>query len=367
MVAGRGANAMGPREGWRCRDPRVQASLAAMEGVFDLGDLTLQSGVVLPQARLAFETHGTLNAARDNVIVYPTANAGRHSDNAMFVGKERAFDPSKYFIVVPDLFGNGLSSSPSTTPAPYDRARFPLITIYDNVIAQHRLLTEYLGVRRIALVAGYSMGAQQAFHWGALHAGMVERVAAICGSAKTTPHNWLFLEGLKTALQADAAWAGGDYDAPPVRGLRAFSTVYAGWFASQAFYRQGLHLGTFVGQPIPSMDVFLQLIGAVFGAFDANDLLAMLATWQAADVSAHPAFDSDLDRALGAITARALVMPCATDLYFPPEDSAFAVARMPNAELRLIPSVWGHLAGSPMLNPEDVRFVDESLAELLAG
>lgn len=338
-----------------------------MEGIFELGDLELQSGVALPNARLAYETHGTLNAARDNAIVYPTAYAARHSENALFIGAGRAFDPAKYFIVVPDMFGNGLSSSPSTTPAPHDRARFPLVTVYDNVAAQHRLVTEHLGVRRVALVAGYSMGAQQAFHWAALHPELVERMAAICGSAQTTPHNWLFLEGLKTALQADAAWAAGDYDAPPTRGLRAFATVYAGWFASQAFYREGFHLGTFVGQAIPSMPVFLDLIGAVFGAFDANDLLAMLATWQAADVSAHPRFAGDLNRALGAITARALVMPCETDLYFPPEDSARAVAKMPNAELRVIPSLWGHLAGSPLLNPDDVRFVDESLATLLAG
>jgi homoserine O-acetyltransferase len=336
------------------------------EGVFGLGDLPLQSGGVLPRARLAYATHGSLAAGRDNAIVFPTAYAGRHFDNAMAVGPGRALDPERYFIVVPDLLGNGLSSSPSTTPPPYDRTRFPLITIYDNVAAQHRLLTEELGVRRIALVTGYSMGALQAFHWAALHADMVERMAAICGSAKTTAHNWLFLEGLKTALQADAAWAEGEYVAPPVRGLRAFSTVYAGWFLSQTFYREGLHLGTFAGQAIPSMAVFLELITAVFGAFDANDLLAMLATWQTADVGAHPRFGGDFDRALDAITARALVMPCATDLYFPPEDSAHAAGKMRNAEIRVIPSIWGHLAGSPMLNPEDVRFVDAALVELLA-
>ncbi len=338
-----------------------------MEGVFELGDFELQSGVVLPQARLAYETHGTLNGRRDNAIVYPTAYAGRHFDNAASVGVGRALDPSKYFIVVPDMLGNGLSSSPSTTPPPFDRSRFPLVTIYDNVSAQHRLLTEHFGVARIPLVTGYSMGAQQAFHWAALHAGMVERMAAICGSAKTTPHNWLFLAGLKSALQADAAWADGDYQAAPARGLRAFATVYAGWFASQGFYREGLHLGTFAGQTLRSMGDFLEVTTAVFGSFDANDLLAMLATWQAADVSAHPKFAGDLSRALGAITARSLVMPCATDLYFPPEDSAAAVAKMPAAELRIIPSVWGHLAGSPMLNPVDVRFVDEALAGLLAS
>jgi homoserine acetyltransferase len=81
---------------------------AAMEAVFDLGDVELHSGVALPRARLACETHGTLNAARDNAIVYPTAYAGRHSYNAMFIGAGRAFDPSKYFIEVSDmlLIGN---------------------------------------------------------------------------------------------------------------------------------------------------------------------------------------------------------------------------------------------------------------------
>jgi homoserine O-acetyltransferase len=337
-----------------------------MESVLELGDLELQSGAVLPRARVVYETHGALNAARDNAILYPTWYAGRHFDNAAFIGAGRALDPSRYFIIVPDMFGNGLSSSPSNTPAPHDRSRFPLITTYDNVTAQHRLVVEHLGVKRLTLVVGSSMSAQQAFHWAALHSSLVERVAPICGTAKTSVHNWLFLEGLKMALQADAAWANGEYQTPPVKGLRAFATVYAGWFASQAFYRQGLHLGTLAGQPIPSMDVFLELIRALFSTFDANDLLAMLATWQAADVSAHPTFAGDLDRALGAMTAKALLMPCATDLYFPPEDNALEVAKMPNAELRVIPSIWGHLAGNPSLNPDDARFVDASLAELLA-
>ena len=80
----------------------------------------------------------------------------------------------------------------------------------------------------------------------------------------------------------------------------------------------------------------------------------------------HPRFGGDLDQALGAIRARALVMPGETDLYFPPADSAYAVERMPNARLRIIPSVWGHLAGSPTLNPVDAAFVEAGLRELLA-
>ena len=88
------------------------------------------------------------------------------------------------------MFGNGLSSSPSNTPPPFDRARYPHFTMTDNVQVQLRLLHEVFGIERLKLVYGFSMGAQQAFHWGALFPDRVERLAAICGSAKTSPHNF---------------------------------------------------------------------------------------------------------------------------------------------------------------------------------
>jgi pimeloyl-ACP methyl ester carboxylesterase len=120
---------------------------------------------------------------------------------------ERALDPNRYFIIVPNMFGNGLSSSPSNTPPPLDRAAFPNVTMYDNVVCQHRLVTEHLGISRIKLVVGASMGAQQAFQWGALYSDMVQAIAPLCGSARTSPHNYLFLDGVKAALLADAAFA----------------------------------------------------------------------------------------------------------------------------------------------------------------
>ena len=98
-------------------------------------------------------------------------------------------------------------------------------------------MTEEFGIERIALVCGFSMGAQQSFHWGALYPDMVERIAPWCGSARTARHNFVFLEGVKAALCADDAWNGGWYDTPPEKGLRAMARVYAGWAPSQAFYR----------------------------------------------------------------------------------------------------------------------------------
>ena len=106
-----------------------------MEDQFALGDFELQSGETLSDAFVAYETHGSLDAERSNAIVYPTWYAGTHETNRGAIGHGRALDPSEYFIIVPDQFSNGLSSSPSNTQAPHDRARFPLVTPYDNVIA----------------------------------------------------------------------------------------------------------------------------------------------------------------------------------------------------------------------------------------
>ena len=329
--------------------------------IFRPGNLALQSGLTLPNALLAYKTYGTLNAARDNVILMPTFYRGQHADTEAMMTPGRALDPNRYFIIVPNMFGNGLSSSPSNTPPPFDRAGFPGVTLYDNVVCQHRLVTEHLGIERIRLVVGFSMGAQQAYHWGALFSNMLHAIAPICGSARTSPHNYLFLDGVKAALTADAEFADGWYTAPPVKGLRAFSRVYAGWAYSQDFFREQEYrkLG------LASMEDTVRVMEGRFRARDANDLLAMLRSWQHADISANDVYKGDFAAALAGIQCRAIVMPSETDLYFRIRDNELEVEQMPRAELRVIPSIWGHAAGGG-LNPPDNNFIDLALTELLA-
>jgi len=338
-----------------------EQSMADYE-IFALGDVVLQSGLTLHQAQLAYKTYGALNAARDNVIIMPTFYGGQHTETEAMMGAGRALDPQQYFIIVPNMFGNGLSSSPSNTPPPFDRAAFPHITLYDNVVCQHRLVTEHLGIHRVKLVVGFSMGAQQAFQWGALYSDMVQAIAPLCGSARTSPHNYLFLEGVKAALMADAAFAEGWYQAPPVKGLRAFSRVYAGWLFSQDFFREQ----EYRKMGLASLEDTVRFLEGYFRQRDANDLLAMLWTWQHADISANERYKGDFAAALGAITARAIVMPGATDLYFRVRDNELEVAQMPQAELRVIPSIWGHLAAFGV-HPPDNAFIDAALNALLAG
>src|SRR5262245_382058 len=159
---------------------------------FELGDFALDSGVTLPKAQIAYTTYGKLNESRDNVIVFPTWFVGSHLDVEHLIGDGAPLDTTKYFVIVAHMFGNGHSSSPSNTPPPYDRARFPKISIQDNVRAQHRLLTEQFGVKKIQLAIGGSMGAFQAYQWGLAHPDLVERIAPMCGAAKVSPHCFVF-------------------------------------------------------------------------------------------------------------------------------------------------------------------------------
>ena len=94
--------------------------------IFAAGDVVLQSGLTYRAARLAYKTYGTLDCSQSNAILYPTSYGAQHYDLEWAIGEGKALDPTKYFIIIPNMFGNGLSSSPSNTPAPFDRARYPI-------------------------------------------------------------------------------------------------------------------------------------------------------------------------------------------------------------------------------------------------
>ncbi|MEM9144646.1 MAG: alpha/beta fold hydrolase [Pseudomonadota bacterium] len=329
--------------------------------LFTLETLPLASGQVLRNAALAYRTWGALSENRDNAVLVPTFYTGTHRRNEGFFGPGRPLDPARYFIVSINLLGNGLSSSPSNTPPPQDGPRFPLVTFRDNVRAQHRLLTEHLGIRRLRLVMGWSMAACQSYQWAVQYPDLVEAILPFCGSARTSPHNWVFLQGVKAALTADAVFAGGDYATPPVAGLRAFGRVYAGWAYSQTFFREGHHRALGHATPADLLDDWAEDHAA---NWDANDLLAMLETWAAGDVSAGTG--QSFEATLRAIRARATLMTCRQDLYFPPEDTEIEAGLIPGARLVVPDSPWGHCAASPGNDPAFLAAIDAEIARLLS-
>ncbi|MBD2579491.1 alpha/beta fold hydrolase [Oscillatoria sp. FACHB-1406] len=325
-------------------------------------DFELQCGVVLQEAKLVYQTYGELNRNRSNVILYPTSYGAQHFETQWLIGKERILDPSRWFIIIPNLFGNGLSSSPSNCKGCGLAQQGFYFTHLDNVRAQEKLLRESFGIERLALVYGWSMGAQQAYHWGALYRDRVDRIAAICGTARVTVHNQIFLKSLRAALTADPAWNGERFTATPERGFHTFALIYASWAASQAFYRHNLHQ-----QGERTLDEYLsQAWEANYRKRDPHNLIAMLDTWLRCDISDNPLYRGDFQKALASIRAKTLVMPSRTDLYFTPEDCQAEAASIPDAIYRPIESIWGHRAGNPYQNLEDERFIRDAVRELLS-
>lgn len=331
--------------------------------IFQLGPTRLQCGVTLPTAHLAYKTYGTLNAQKSNAILYPTSYGAHHTDIDWLIGPDRILDPTKYFIVIPNQFGNGLSSSPSNLVEPFGLGRNPAFTHWDNVHAQRRLLSEVFGIEHLAMIYGWSMGGQQALHWGAIFPDRVARICAVCTSAKTSPHNKVFIQGVRGILTTDAAYQNGRFVARPVESLRVYGRAYASWAMSQAFYRREMWRDA----GFSSLEDYL--VRAWEGNFmrrDAADLISMLDTWTASDISNNDIHKGNLKSALGAIKARAIIMPGSTDLYFTTTDSEIETRQMPNAQYRPITSDWGHRAGNPIQCPEDEAAIRSAVQELLA-
>ncbi len=328
-------------------------------GEFRLGDFKVQSGETIRDARLVWKSHGRLSPARDNVVLYPCSYGAKHEDLEWLIGPDRILDPTRWFIVIPNMFSNGVSSGAAETPD-YPK----LVTSWDSVHAQRRLLSEQFGIDRLHAVYGFSMGAQQAYHWAAIFPDAVERAIVVCGSARTAEHNKVFLSGLLRTLEAAPEHTShGRFSSEPLSTLRAIGHIYAGWAMSQDFYRERLHL---TASGAPDLETYLRTDWeASFARRRAANCYAQLMTWYHGDISANPLYGGDLERALKAIKARVLLLPSETDLYFRVADNALELKHLADAELKPIPTIWGHRAGNPVASPADAAFLKQAVRRWL--
>ena len=365
---------------------------ASPDRVYELAAFPLACGQILAKAQLSYRVYGELNAARSNLVLYPSSYGAWPEDIDWLVGP--ILDPRRWCVVLVSQFGNGRSSSPSNGGPPLGPQGWP-IDHRDNLRAQIKLLEELFGVERPALVYGWSMGAQQAYHWAVLEPQRPQRICCICGTARTTPHNRLFLLSLRQALTNDPAWNGSGFDAVPERGLRSFALIYASWAASQSFYRRGAH------RQLGYADVDSYVEQAWLPAYrrhDPRNLIAMLDVWLANDVAAAAGIsrgagdgiigaadggiigaadggiigaadgdgDGDLAAALGRIEARTAVVASSSDLYFTPADCAAEAALIPGASFQLLDSDLGHRAGNPRDSPAEQALIRAAVETLCA-
>ena len=328
---------------------------------FPLDNFILDNGQSLSAGWLSYLQIGELNSAADNLVLLPTYYGGTHEGILPWIGASSPLDPERYCLVIPNLLGNGVSVSPSNAGSGMAAEAFPMITISDNVRAQKKLLESRFADARPALVMGWSLGGMQALHWGALYPDYPQRLMSICATASCWPHNQVFLHGIKAALTCDPAWQNGTYQSPPQAGLKAFARVYAGWAYSQAFYRRKLYreLG------LDSLQAVLDFWEKDHLDQDANNLLCILHSWMQADLGLLPGCHQDARRALQSIKAITLIMPSRSDLYFTAEDACWEAGYIRNAEVRLLDSDWGHIAGAPGRSRQDHQQIMAACASLL--
>ncbi|KAI6080189.1 Alpha/Beta hydrolase protein [Hypoxylon rubiginosum] len=330
----------------------MSADALAKIHYYTIQNFTFQDGTTLPSVRLAYLD---LNPQASKVAVIPTCFRGRlHStlnfSNGVF---------KEWRVIVVALFGNGESSSPSNTTG------FPKSLDYRDCVRAQRELVTHLGIDSIDAMAGFSMGGQTVYHWLLMYPGFVKNGIIICSSARTSRHNYQFLEGPRAALESSVDYVGfgGHSEEPkPIRGLRAFGKAYSAWLTSAEWFEEERYK-TLGYETLAAWDE--EAAGTFYDDWHPDDLLVMLRMWQNGDIS-KCVEDShgSVNNALSQITARVLLMPSKTDQYFRWEASEKEARYLADATLEVIPSIWGHTAGGG-INEQDTRWMDQKIARFL--
>lgn len=300
-------------------------------GDFVARNVAFKSGETLPEVRMHYTTLGTphrnAKGEIDNavMVLHGTGGSGRNFLVPMFAdelyGPGQPLDLATTYVILPDNIGHGGSSKPSDGL----RMAFPRYDYDDMVALQHRLLVEGLGVKRLRLILGTSMGCMHAFVWGETYPGFAERLAPFaCNAVALAGRNRMWRKMAIDAIRADAAWMGGNYTAQPLAGLRTVTDLLilagANPVAQQAQYptREANE---------KALD---QAFNARIGAIDANDALYYI------DASRN----YDPSPALEKITVPVLWVNSADDFINPPELGLAEqlVKRMPKARFVLIPA-----------------------------
>ena len=319
---------------------------------FHAGDFRLESGAVIPDLVVCYETWGQANQFRTNVILVCHGRGGDRLSLGAYIGPGKAFDTDRYFVVAVDAIGAGLSTTPASSGL---GMRFPRYNIRDMVRAQCLALTTGLGLTQIRCVVGPSMGSYMALEWAVNWPPFVRSAVCMVPSARCAPHLRAVHEAMRAAITADPewpAWEEGDYQQQPTAGLSAAALAEFPWSHGEEWYlqyQQEEHYQTRIGwaqhrmtQRDPTSVIYQSL------ACDLHDV-------------ALP-FGGDLHAALQRCRMPVLLMPCATDQLIPPRNAQLMEHHLANATYVEIPSYAGHAAGSL-----EVDFVSHHISEFLGS
>ena len=199
----------------------IRAQAPPVEGAqqfAEFGNFKLQSGGVIHNFRIGYRTLGQLNAEKSNAILWPTWLGGTSEELLQFIGPGKVVDSGRYFVVLVDAIGNGVSTSPSNSKRqPW--MKFPQFTIRDMVKAERRLVTEVLHLAHLHAVMGVSMGGMQTFSWAVAYPDYMDLAIPMAGSPQSTSYDKLLWTAQIDAIELDPAWNHGHPTGPLTRGF----------------------------------------------------------------------------------------------------------------------------------------------------
>ncbi|HEY2468133.1 MAG TPA: alpha/beta fold hydrolase [Terracidiphilus sp.] len=295
----------------------------------ELGACKLTNSRQIEHCRLGYRTWGTFNAQRTNAILFPTWFSGNSSNIGDFIGAAKMLDPTKYFIIAIDAFGDGVSSSPSNSTIQHGPA-FPAFTTRDMVNAEYRLATETFRLTHVHAVIGVSMGGMQTFEWMVNYPDFMDIAIPIVGSTRLTSYDQLLWHAEEDAMAEDPAWHNGNYTRPPPLG--EVDALHQMNLSTPAYYART--------NPAPRFDaIHADYFSKGILPFDANDWRAQLEAMIHHDV----AHGGSLQDAAKKVKARVLVIVAAQDHMVNPKP-ALDFAPLINAKTLVLESDCGHLA-----------------------
>jgi len=293
----------------------------------DLGTCALESGATIEGCRLGYRTFGTLDAARSNAVLFPSWFSGT-SKSLRDVVPDKLVDTKKYFLVLVDALGDGVSSSPSNSQT-QPRLAFPRFSIRDMVEAERRLVTDVLGIPKLHAVMGISMGGMQAIEWSVTYPDLVARVVPIVGTPQLTSNDLLLWSAELHALESDVAYRNGEYAGRPP--MRAVLDIHELALTTPAYRAEQTSREAF--------PAWLAAREAELG-FDWNDWHRQLEAMMVHDVG-RPY--GSLAAAAKRVKAKGLYVVAEHDHMVSPIP-AKAFARATNAKLVVLEGPCGHLA-----------------------
>ena len=199
---------------------RLAAQAPSGEGaqqLAQLGDLKLRSGATIHDFQIGYRTLGVLNAEKSNAILWPTWLGGTTQDLVQYIGPGKVVDSTKYFVILVDAIGDGVTTSPSSSKS-QRWSTFPQFSIEDMAEAEHRLVTEVLHLKHLRAVMGISMGGMQTYAWTLLYPDFMDAAIPIVGSPQSTSYDKLLWTAEMDALESDPAWNHGNPTRPLTRG-----------------------------------------------------------------------------------------------------------------------------------------------------